>query len=264
MMPVILSLRSTEKWNKTRTLARRGLKGNLIMKNMLLGIMVGLLATAALVAQNGPIPASARSSASSTDAPNEIQFQERNPRYAIRAGDSFDITFELSPEFNQTAVVVQPDGFITLKGVGDIHVAGETVPELTKTLHDAYGKILNDPPVSVVMKDFEKPYFTAIGQLNHPGKYELRGAVTLTEAVAIAGGFSESAKHSQVVLFRRVNDDWLHAKIYNVKEMLKDGNLHEDPSLHPGDMVYVPQNTLSKIKPYIPNSGLGAYVPITR
>ncbi len=264
-MPAILGLRSIEKWTKNRAFARRGLKGKFIMKQMLLGMMVGLLATATLsVAQNAPTPASAKTTSSPADNANDIQFQERNPRYAIRAGDSFDINFELSPEFNQPGVVVQPDGFVTLKSVGDIHVAGETVPELTKTLHDAYDKILNDPPVSVVMKDFEKPYFTAIGQLNHPGKYDLRGDVTLTEAVAIAGGFSESAKHSQVVLFRRVNDDWLHAKIYNVKEMLKAGNLHEDPRLHPGDLVYVPQNTLSKIKPYIPNSGLGAYVPITR
>ncbi len=235
------------------------------MKRILLGIMVGLLATATFSVAQNAISASAETIGSApANSTNEIKLQERNPRYAIRAGDSFDINFELSPEFNQAAVVVQPDGFITLKGVGDIHVAGETVPQLIKTLHDAYDKILNDPPISVVMKDFEKPYFTAIGQLNHPGKYDLRGDVTLTEAVAIAGGFTENAKHSQVVLFRRVDDAWTHAKIYNVKQMLKAGNLHEDPSLHPGDMVYVPQNTLSKIKPYIPNSGLGAYVPITR
>lgn len=235
------------------------------MKRILLGMMVGLLATATLSVAQNAISASAKTIDNApADSTNQIQLQQRNPRYAIRAGDSFDINFELSPEFNQAAVVVQPDGFITLKSVGDIHVAGETVPQLTKTLHDAYDKILNDPPISVVMKDFEKPYFTAIGQLNHPGKYDLRGDVTLTEAVAIAGGFTDNAKHSQVVLFRRVNEDWTHAKIYNVKEMLKAGNLHEDPSLHPGDMVYVPQNTLSKIKPFIPNSGLGAYVPITR
>ncbi|MFY9979775.1 MAG: polysaccharide biosynthesis/export family protein [Candidatus Sulfotelmatobacter sp.] len=235
------------------------------MKRILLGMMVGLLATATLSVAQNAISASAKTIDNApADSTNQIQLQQRNPRYAIRAGDSFDINFELSPEFNQAAVVVQPDGFITLKSVGDIHVAGETVPQLTKTLHDAYDKILNDPPVSVVMKDFEKPYFTAIGQLNHPGKYDLRGDVTLTEAVAIAGGFTDNAKHSQVVLFRRVNEDWTHAKIYNVKQMLKAGNLHEDPSLHPGDMVYVPQNTLSKIKPFIPNSGLGAYVPITR
>ena len=227
------------------------------MKRMFLGMMIGLLATAVLsAAQNGPVPASVKTTSSSADS--DLRFQTRNPRYAIRAGDAFDVTFELSPEFNQS-VTVQPDGFITLKGIGDIHVAGQTVPELTKTLHDAYDKILNDPLVVVVLKDFEKPYFTASGQLVHPGKYDLRGDVTLTEAIAMAGGFSDAAKHSQVLLFRRVNDDWIQAKIFNVKQMLKQGNLHEDPTLRPGDMVYVPKNALSKIKPFIPNAGIGAY-----
>jgi len=182
------------------------------MKRMFLGMMIGLLATAVLSgAQNGPVPVSAKTTSSAADS--DSQFQTRNPRYAIRAGDAFDVTFELSPEFNQS-VTVQPDGFITLKGIGDIHVAGQTVPELTKTLHDAYDKILNDPLIVVVLKDFERPYFTASGQLGHPGKYDLRGDVTLTEAIAIAGGFAETAKHSQVLLFRRVNDDWLEAKIF--------------------------------------------------
>jgi len=238
-------------------LARTELKGKLIMKRMLFAVLIGLLAAAgSSLAQSGPMPVSAKATSSSTD--KDVQFQERNPRYAIRAGDSFDVTFELSPEFNQS-VVVQPDGFITLKGVGDVHVAGQTVPELTKTLHDAYNKILNDPLVVVVLKDFEKPYFTASGQFVHPGKYDLRGDVTLTEAIAMAGGFNETAKHSQVLLFRRVNDDWLEAKVFNVKEMLKQRNLHEDPRLKPGDMVYVPKNAISKIKPFIPNAGVGAY-----
>src|SRR5437899_8999148 len=81
------------------------------------------------------------------------QFQERYPRYKIRAGDQFDVTFDLSPEFNQT-LTVQPDGFVALRGVGDLHVADETVPELTATLRKAYAKILNDPIISVVLKDF--------------------------------------------------------------------------------------------------------------
>src|SRR5271170_1079086 len=91
--------------------------------------------------------------------PATADFQQRTPRYRIEAGDSFDLTFELSPEFNQTAVGVQPDGFVTLRGVGDLKVAGQTVPELTQTLRTAYSKILNDPLISVVLKDFEKPYF---------------------------------------------------------------------------------------------------------
>ena len=111
----------------------------------------------------------------------------------------------------------------------------------------------------MVLKDFERPYFTASGQLNHPGKYELRGNLTLTEAIAMAGGFNGDAKHSQVLLFRRVNDQWLSAKIFNVKHMLKQGDLGEDPMLRPGDQLFVPKNALSKIKPFIPNAGVGAY-----
>jgi polysaccharide biosynthesis/export protein len=196
--------------------------------------------------------------AANTSTDTKTDFLPRNPRYALRTGDTFDVNFELSPEFNQS-VTVQPDGYITLKGVGDVRVVGETVPELTQTLHNEYGKILNDPLIAVVLKDFDKPYFTASGQLNHPGKYELRGNITLTEAVAIAGGFNGDAKHSQVLLFRRVNDQWLSAKLFNVKQMMKDGKLTEDPVLRPGDQIFVPKTLLSKIKPFIPNAGVGAY-----
>src|ERR1017187_173000 len=186
----------------------------------------------------------------------EHSFQQRYPRYKLEFGDQFDVAFELSPEFNQT-VTVQPDGYITLRGAGDVHVEGQTVPELTETLRRAYGKILNAPLISVVLKDFEKPYFIADGQVGKPGKYELRGDTTLTQAIAIAGGFQDSAKHSQVLLFRRVNSDWVSAKIINVKEMERKGNLHEDPYLYPGDMVFVPKNRLSKIKPFLPSSSMG-------
>lgn len=234
------------------------------MKRILLGTIVTLLVITGLSeGQSGLLPIDNPSSNSPTNDSKNVQLQTRNPRYTLAAGDSFDVTFELSPEFNQS-VTVQPDGFVTLKGVGDFHVAGETVPDLTKILHNAYDKILNDPMIVVVLKDFEKPYFTASGQVNHPGKYELRGNVTLSQAIAMAGGFTDNAKHSKVLLFHRVNDDWLQAKLIDVKQMLKQGNLHEDPTLHPGDLLYVPQNTLSKIKPFIPNSGLGAYVPISR
>ena len=165
----------------------------------------------------------------------------------------------MSPEFNQIGVAVQPDGFVTLHGIGDIKVQGQTVPQLTDTLTQAYSKILNNPIISVVLKDFQKPYFVADGQVSRPGKYDLRGDVTLTQAIAIAGGFTDAAKHSQVLLFRRVNDDWLSAQIVNVKKMHSAGDLHEDPYLHPGDMLFVPKNRLSKIKPFIPTTGVNAF-----
>ncbi|HEY6768942.1 MAG TPA: polysaccharide biosynthesis/export family protein [Candidatus Sulfotelmatobacter sp.] len=187
------------------------------------------------------------------------QFQTRNNRYKIAPGDAFDLNFELSPEFNQTNIAVQPDGFVTLRGIGDIRVQGETVPELTQTLQAAYSKILNDPLISVILKDFEKPYFVADGQIGRPGKYDLRGDITLTQAIAIAGGFKDSSRHSQVLLFRRVSDQWMEAKVINVKKMEKSGSLKEDPMLHPGDMLFVPKNTMSKVDKFFPSASMGTF-----
>jgi len=186
-------------------------------------------------------------------------FNERNPRYQIQSGDTFDVSFEFAPEFNQTTTV-QPDGFITLREVGDVHVSGQTVPQLTRTLCDAYGKIMSGPSIAVVLKDFEKPYFVAGGQVLHPGKYTLRGETTLTEAVTMAGGFTTASKHSQVLLFRRVDDKWTEAKVIDVKKMLNAKNLSEDPMLKPGDMFVVPQNRISKISRYLPTSGVNTYM----
>jgi polysaccharide biosynthesis/export protein len=204
-------------------------------------------------------PDAAPAAAKAGDSASDPKFHDRYPRYTLRPGDSFDINFELSPEFNQQGVSVQPDGFITLRGVGDVHIAGETVPELNATIRTAYNKILNDPLVSITLKDFEKPYFIADGQVGKPGKYELRGDTTLTEAIAMAGGFQDSAKHSQVLLFRRVSDQWSSAQIFDVKKMEISKNLSEDPLLHPGDMLFVPKNRFSKIRAFLPTSSLGTF-----
>ena len=198
----------------------------------------------------------------SAPAPGSAGFQTRDPRYKVAASDTFDLTFPLSPEYNQLAVAVQPDGFVTLQAVGDLKVQGLTIPELTDAVRKAYGKILHDPIISVVLKDFNKPYFIADGQVGHPGKYDLRSETTLTQAIAIAGGFTEDAKHSQVLLLRRVSDEWVSTQLINVKQMEAKGNLREDPYVHPGDTVFVPKNRLSKIKPFLPGSNVGTYVPL--
>jgi protein involved in polysaccharide export with SLBB domain len=233
-------------------------KGTILMSSVL--VMWLLLLTLAVsqdatsrsetaVAMTGDRPAAA----------SNIDFQTRYPRYQLVAGDTIEVQFEYSPEFNQI-LTVQPDGFVTLKDVGDIYVAGKTVPEVTTTLRNAYGKVLSDPSIAVVVKDFEKPYFTASGQVARPGHYTLHGDTTVVEGLAMAGGLTDKAKHSQVVLFRRVSNQWTEAKVLNVKRMLNAKNLQEDLYLHPGDMLFIPQNRISKIERFIPNSGVTAYV----
>ncbi len=187
----------------------------------------------------------------------------RRPLYRLRTSDVLGISFTFAPEFDQT-VNVLPDGFITLKGLEDQYAEGMTLPELRERVRGAYAIMLHDPEVTIVLKEFDKPYFIATGQVTRPGKYELRSDITVTEAVAIAGGFTGEAKHSQVVLFRRLSDERIEARLLDVKQMLKSRSLEEDVHLKPGDLLFVPQNTISKVRRYLPTQSLGMYWNPTR
>ena len=182
----------------------------------------------------------------------------RRPLYRLCKSDVVAIHFTFSPEFDQT-VSVQPDGYIALRGVQQLPAEGVTVPELQDVIGRAYARVLHDPEVSIVLKDFDKPYFIVAGEVNHQGKYELRSDITVTEAVAVAGGLTPRAKHSQIVLFRQVSDDLVESRLLDVKSMLKSRTLREDIHLRPGDFLFVPQNLISKIKQYLPTSSLSMY-----
>jgi polysaccharide export outer membrane protein len=185
----------------------------------------------------------------------------RNPRYQLCKGDVVELNFPFTPEFNQT-LTVQPDGYIALRDVGDLHVEGQTIPELTQTLQNAYKDILHEPVISIVLKDFEKPYFIVGGEVAKPGKYDLRGDTTVVQALQIGGGMNEDAKHSDVYLFRRVSNDWVETTKLDVKKMMHSGDLSEDLHLRPGDMVFVPKSTMGKIKRFIPAPNVGTFFPI--
>ena len=182
----------------------------------------------------------------------------RRPLYRLRTTDVVEIDFTFSPQLDQT-VTVQPDGFIPLKGVQPIYAEGATLPELREAIGQAYTGVLHDAVLTVVLKDFDKPHFIAAGEVSHPGRYELRSDITVTEAIAVAGGFTPRSKHSQVVLFRRISDDLVESHVLNLKTMLKSGKLGEDIHLRPGDLLFVPQNTVSKIRQFLPASIVSLY-----
>ena len=73
---------------------------------------------------------------------------DRNARYRILPGDGLELNFPLSHEFDQTTTVA-PDGFISLRGVGDLQVGGLSLPELREALRKSYLPILNDPVITV-------------------------------------------------------------------------------------------------------------------
>lgn len=180
-------------------------------------------------------------------------FQER--RYELQPGDVFEVTFPFVPEFNQK-VTIQPDGFVTLNPIGDLKAAGNTVPKLGDYLTERYQTVLKDPDLRINLLEFRQPYFTAGGEVGRPGKYELSDHTTVAEAVAIAGGFTAAAKHSQVLLFRSYSEEWVEVKKLNIKELIKRGDLSEDLQLRSGDMIYVPKSALSKVSSFIPRFSL--------
>ena len=180
-------------------------------------------------------------------------------RYRLTPTDVIELTFPYVKEFDQT-VTVQPDGYIALRAVGEIRVQGRTLPELQQMLFQAYEPMLREPVITIVLKEFEKPYFVAAGEVNKPGKFDLRGATSLTQALTVAGGLTSAGKASQVILFRRYSQDLLEVKQVNVKRMFKELDLSEDPLVRPGDTLFVPKSLLGQIGRFISKPQLGLYL----
>jgi polysaccharide biosynthesis/export protein len=209
------------------------------------------------LAAQQPAPVSRPEQSNQKGQAGQPSFQERYPRYKLQPGDSFDLSFEYSPEFNQT-LTIQPDGFINLREVGDVYVSGLTFAEIATVLSQKYGEILNEPKVAVTPKDIDKRYFIATGEVARPGRYELRGDMTITKAIAMAGGLApDRAKHSEVVLFRQTGDSFSAGRVVNLKKMLSERDLSEDLHLKPGDLIFIPQNKWSKMKSLVPVPGVG-------
>jgi polysaccharide export outer membrane protein len=213
----------------------------------------------AVSALTGTVSASTASKARPGD--DRPALQQRNPRYQVQRDDVLNISFPISPELNQT-VTIQPDGYINLQNVGSLYVQGMTVPEVVVALKKTYAQTLHDPIIDVDLKDFQRPYFVAMGQVGKPGQYDLRYDMTVTEAIGVAGGFLATAK-TQVFLYHRVNNEWAEVKELKLNDMLTGKNISEDAHLAPGDMIFVPEKFITKFRKYVPYGiGTGAYFPV--
>jgi len=191
-------------------------------------------------------------SVSARSAEEHPQPTERNPRYKICRDDVLLLSFPLSPELNQK-VIVQPDGFIALQNAGYIYIQGLTVPGVVEAVKKAYAGTLHDPIVDVDLADFQKPFFTVLGQVGKPGQYDLRYDITVTQAIAVAGGFEPTAK-TQVFLYRAVSSNWAEVRELKIKDLLNGKNIAEDVHLRPGDMIFVPEKAITKFRKYVPYS----------
>ncbi len=182
----------------------------------------------------------------------------REERYALHSGDVLDIQYRYTPEFNQT-VTVQPDGYISLEIGGDVKVGGRTLQEVRTLILVKARTRLEAPELIVILKDFQKPYVVVAGEVNQPGKIELREKVTAVQAVLLAGGLKETAKSTQILVFRKLNGDTAEVKTLNFKTLKQTNDLENDLVLQPGDMILVPRNRISKIERYIRYASVAAF-----
>jgi len=179
-------------------------------------------------------------------------------RYTLHPGDVLDIQYRYTPEFNQT-VTVQPDGYISLAMGGDLKVGGRTLQQLRALILGKARTRLESPELTVVLKEFQKPYIVVAGEVNQPGKIELREKLTAIQAVLLAGGMKETAKTSQILVFRKLNGDTAEVKLLNLKTLKRTSDLENDMTLQAGDMIMVPRNRISKIERYIRYASVAAF-----
>jgi polysaccharide export outer membrane protein len=180
-------------------------------------------------------------------------------RYRLQPGDVLEVQFRYSPEFNQT-VTVQPDGYVTLEIGGDLKVAGFTIEQTREAILRQARTRLQDPVATIVLKEFQRPYFVVAGEVATPGKIEMRERVTAIQAIMLAGGMKETAKSSQVVVFRQINSDTAEVKLLNLKDIRRTSDLENDLTLQAGDMVFVPRDKISKIERFMKLVSVAAFM----
>lgn len=164
----------------------------------------------------------------------------READYRIGANDLLEIGVLGVTDLNRT-VRVNSSGAISMPLIGMINVAGLTSSETESLLEKEYEKeYLQNPQISVFIKEFTSQRFTVDGAVSRPGVYPLVGKMTLLRALATAGGKGELADLENVMLFRVGEDGGVEKNKYDVLK-IRTGE-EPDPVLRRDDIVVVNRN----------------------
>lgn len=164
-------------------------------------------------------------------------------------GDVLNVSVYDEPELNINGIPIRPDGRISFPLVGDVIAEGLTVSELNDSLTTKLSRFILSPKVSVIVQNFNSQQFTIFGEVVKPGVYPLITDISITEALAGAGGLNKGQFRATSVELA----DLTHAFIARQGEVLpvdfvrliRQGDLRYDISLQSGDYIYIPSG-LSK------------------
>lgn len=138
-------------------------------------------------------------------------------------------------------VPVRPDGKISLPLIGDIEAAGKTTGELHDLVVTRLKPYVPDPDVTVIVQQVNSQKYFVMGQVAHPGAFDLTAPTTVIEALAAAGGFVDWAQTNKIVIVRHSAGNQTDRIRFNYKDWLKKGSKQGSPiELKNGDVIVVP------------------------
>lgn len=126
--------------------------------------------------------------------------------YLVQVGDQIEVKFFYSPELNDTPLV-RPDGRISLQLAGEVPAAGHTPAQLTTAIREAYRGTLEDPEITVAVKQYAPQRVYVAGEVGRPGEVVLAGELSALQAVIQAGDFTQDGERRSVVVLRNTGDE---------------------------------------------------------
>ncbi len=176
-----------------------------------------------------------------------------NPRATVslvRYGESvrqLKEAIKTAPRGQSRLALVQPDGNISLPLLTPMKVAGKTVGEIQKMVNQAYHPVLNEMFTSVSLYEANGNRFYIFGEVKKPGYYQIGGPLTVTQAVAMAGGLLPTAQHDSVLLITRNEQRRAVGRIINLAKILSTGNMGQDLIVRQADVIFVPKSRLGRL-----------------
>jgi len=155
--------------------------------------------------------------------------------YRVGVEDVLEIAVWREPELSTTAPV-RPDGKVSVPVVGEIQAVGRTAHELEDEVAKKLANRIANPTVVVVVKEVNASRVFVLGEVAKPGAYPMRGAMTVVQALALAGGMTEFASKGDITILRRDGGNQ-HSYKLDFNDAVKGDAPIE---LVPGDTVVVP------------------------
>jgi protein involved in polysaccharide export with SLBB domain len=172
------------------------------------------------------------------------------PAYLLRPGDVLGIDFAADDALDLDAPIT-PSGTVTVPMAGEMPAAGMTVGDLAELIAEEMSPYLHDPTVSVIIKDLEHRFVFVIGEVERPGRIETWGGITVSAALAEAGGFEPSAKPSSIMVVRTTGVEEPLAFRVDATKILSARDMAQDVMLRDNDVVYVPKSVIGQVDEFV-------------